>query len=170
MKKLLSFIMIFVLLSSVFVVPAFAADDSALTISEDYKYIYYNGKTYCYVDDDSAVLYWDTLSIYDYELSEKQKNAVEEVYLEIEPDYESFIRLYIYYKKGGLFNGTFIEESYLDEYESVLLGQGEYTYTEITYGYTDIPDTAVLTGGESFVLTEEEIWEYYVYFVYTGNK
>jgi len=156
MKKILSFILVIIVISSAFVLPI-AAEDDYQTISEDLKRIYFNGKTYHYVEDDTAISYGsrETRTVTNYVLSEKQQKIFKEVYLEHETMYDSHMILSVYYKSGDNFYGTFIEESYLDLYYGVLAGNGQEVYVRInSYEGIDLDKPYLLKEGPMVELTD----------------
>ncbi len=171
MKRLLSFILALILISSVFCFTAFAEDNSEITISEDYTKIYYDGKMYLKVEDSSAISSWNTYTIINVSLSKKQENEIEDVYIEVDSEEKSFIYLSVLYKKGGSLSEYYIEESRLEEYDDILNGNGEVTYVCFSYAAPlYINDSDLLTQGESISLMEYEVASYEQYEVYKGNS
>ena len=169
MKKIFSLFLIFCIVFTLFIVPS-SADSFELSVSKDLQTVNYNGKKFRFVFDNSAISYNVYTEYYDdFYLSPSQESKISEIYAYIEDEHNSYLELSINYKNGGYFTGCYVEDSFLDEYNSILEGNGDATFCEITYEPLFV-DNNELISGDKISMTDFEISQNMYFDVYKGNK
>lgn len=146
MKKIISVILVALLLSFCFVLPAFATGSSSasdyVTFSENFEKLYYQGKQYSLIDGSLVDYNYDNNSLYgsedpgivydydveslnspkiDVKLTPEQQKSVEEA--SVTPyNNQQIFEVYIYFKNHMTTTATYLQDDYLDEYENLING------------------------------------------------
>jgi len=153
MKKYIALIITVVILSLSLFVPAFASQKRVITLSDDYKYMYYSGNTYTRVD--ASMLHFtdristvaetydvttedeyngDALSLtdpFDYasyyttKLTDEQQKEVKSVEIFNTNHDETLFFITIYFYDGSELSIDFIREDYVDEYNDLINGKSD---------------------------------------------
>jgi len=163
MKKILSVIIILITLSLLLSLPVYA--DSSLKISDDYKYVYYQGEKYVKVDGDAYMRYdqpfdFVTLRHSDFSLTSVQEDEIETISGE---RYKSVIEVSIGFRSGGHAFYTYIDASYLLAYNSLIKGKAEnlqFTLQNVDLNSATINTTKSSLCGSKKTLDAQEIDKY----------
>lgn len=119
MKKFLSLIIIAVMILSCFSLEVLA-DDSTVTISEDFQTVYVNNIPYS--QTDVSMLSIKFLKLLDnVSLSGNQKSLIKEVDIWSNIT-ESVISAKIYYVNGGQFSATYMRSDYVESFSELIRG------------------------------------------------
>ena len=129
-RKILLFVLALALISSLLVVIP-SADSGKLSISEDYSTVTYNGEEYVrcpgltYVSD-SKTFYTES-----FKLTQEQEREISSVTAYVREGV--YLRLNIYFAKGGYLNDFYVCVDYLDDYQSfVSKGGSDYYFFDYT--------------------------------------
>ncbi len=139
MKKFISVLIAVLLLSSCFVVPAFAQAvdewgfpvDPVIEFSDDYTKIYYDGYTFKRVDADVLDIYF--LGLYwDVVLTDAQQSSIKNVEVEINSE-DTVIFATINFKDGMTMSSAYLREDYIDDYNRIASTECEEYTIDFTY-------------------------------------
>lgn len=139
MKKFISVLIAVLLLSSCFVVPAFAQAvdewgfpvDPVIEFSNDYTKIYYDGYTFKRVDADVLDIYF--LGLYwDVVLTDAQQSSIKNVEVEINSE-DTVIFATINFKDGMTMSSAYLREDYIDDYNRIASTECEEYTIDFTY-------------------------------------
>lgn len=196
MKKILSLVFAFTLIFSCFAVTAFAEDmeivpQPVITFSEDYQKLYADNEPFSRIDASMLNLEFDNKDMYifqyeyntDYEsshtvssdfiqLSEAQKENIKDVYIE-QNEQKNIYRVEFTFNDGSVLTVVFLKDTYLEEYNSIISGEGEANEYIINFVY---PDGNVVTAkksdlfGEPVDLTKSDFYYYDVSSVNAVNS
>lgn len=144
MKKYLTLLIVVITLSFSLCIPSFASAQKVITLSEDYKYMYFDGSTYTRVDasmlsfNEEQIVYKyvekydeDSLytefhnTVYEIELTDIQKEEIKKIGVENNNQDETLFFITIYFVDGSELYIDFIREDMLDEYEKAISGNTE---------------------------------------------
>lgn len=150
MKKYLVLFISVIILSLSLCIPSFAANKRVITLSEDYKYMYYDGSTYTradtsmlYFEDRATYLYdnseenvenidyadfADYDSYYTIRLTNEQHKEVKAVEISNVSHDETLFYVLIYFCDGSELHIDFLREDLIDEYNKVINGNTDEYY------------------------------------------
>ena len=138
------------------------ADDSAvstpvMTFSEDFQIMYYDGYEYYQKDlrmvetaySDAYVFYG--LSNADYELTNTQKELVDNIYVDMFSTFSDIATtVEITYKNGTYLTISYLREDYVDDYEKFL--NGDFSEIEINFRW---PEGNVTKTNKNLLMTSK---------------
>lgn len=176
MKKFIYVIITVLILSLCLGVTSFAtgttdvADDSAgsppvMTFSEDFQIMYYDGYEYYQKDlrmvetgysdaYDTGDFYIDDfygLSNADYELTNTQKELVDNIYIDMFTTFSDIATtVEITYKNGTCLTISYLREDYVDDYEKFL--NGDFSEIEINFLW---PERNVIKTNKNLLMTSK---------------
>ena len=167
MKKYLAIIITAVLLSLSLCAPALAAEIKELTLSEDYKELYFQDATYVRVDADmlsydGVSLFEDTDyyedveinsyapfdSFYNVKLTKAQKAEIDSVEVTDTNVDETLFFICISFNDGSVLYVDFIREDIVDEYHKVIKGETKEFYVNFRW-----PEENVVTAKKKMLST-----------------
>lgn len=202
MKKILSLVFAFTLIFSCFAVTAFAEDmeivpQPVITFSEDYQKLYENGEPFSRIDSSMLDLgFFSNTDFfledrelvqekYDYpesyidrsgfvRLSDSQKENVKDVNIR-ENGYRNIYYVAISFNDGSSLTVTFLRDTYLEEYYTIISSDDKATEYKVDFVYPDgntVKAKKSLLFGETVKLTEMDFETYYydVQYVYAQNS
>lgn len=194
MKKLISFLIVFVVVFSCFTVTAFAdstpydskhsdvvfAYQPVITFSEDYQTLYMDGEPFSRFNASiiSADIYRTVLiedernpqlfnSAY-VDLTDKQKESISEITIQTNEAINMF-SVSLSYSDGSMLRIYFLKDTYREDYENVINGNADAYCIDFQY-----PDGNIVLAeksslfGESTTVQGGEIYDYY--YVNATNK
>ena len=147
MKKILSCLLFLVVLSSMFTLTAFATEDrQKITISEDYKTVYYNGDTYELIDDVYGECGHSSVNDFsnktDFNLTATQNKVIEYITANVS---KAAIGIEITYKQSGYGYYTYLNVDCKDEYKDLLKGKSNKYSFSICNDYTEVEKDILFT-------------------------
>lgn len=162
MKKYLVLFISFIILSLSLCIPSFAANKRVVTLSDDYKYMYYDGSTYTRAD--TSMLSFTTLDTYmtsseevyesdevkeipvntvtefvDYgsyytvKLTDTQREEAKAVEITNSSYDESLFFVTVYFKDGSELYIDFLRDDLIDEYNKVINGNTDEYYIDFLW-------------------------------------
>lgn len=192
MKKILSVIFAFILISSCFAFTAFAEDDfnifeekqPIITFSENFNKMYVDNESFSrfdasmlltdfgynvLIDEEYNSDYYLGSSAY-VDLTDEQKETVKDIAIETNFD-NNMYRVEVQYNDGSIITIYFLEDSYFEEYNKVVNGDAiEY---EIDFLYPDGNIVATEKSrlfGEATTITQHDLASLYDYYDVTAQN
>ncbi len=172
MKKILSVIILLITLSLLLSVPVYA--DSSLKISEDYKCVYYQGKTYEKTDGKAYPINYRKMTSVKNSMIHLTAEQSDEIEIISARKSDLVIELDISFYSGGYVSHTYVESSYASEYRALVEGNAEKVFfivQDFKLDNINVNTTMEALCGSEKTLDNFEVDKYDWYTVYgTDNK
>lgn len=195
MKKCFTLFFTFIILSFTLSVPSFATEKKVITLSDDYKYMYFDGSTYTrvdasmlnfidgnqyeldsyedtevYSDDGIVVNTYEYDYMYDIRLNDKQQKEVKKTEIFNFNHDESIFFIEISFYDGSELFIDFIKEDLVEEYNKLITGNTDEYYIDFMWP----EDNIISVDKEKFLIGNEtkiNTWDYeYDYTVYADSE
>lgn len=199
MKKYSVLFISVIILSLSLCIPSFASNKRVITLSDDYKYMYYNGETYTradtsmlsfterdlyetekyeneieYNEENSDILYSYTAPVnyeayYTTRLTDEQHKEIKMVEITNVSHDETLFFVSVYFKDGSELYIDFIRGDLIDEYNKLITGNADEYYIDFSW-----PDGNIISVKKDELFSGKETkintWDSeYDYLVYANS-
>lgn len=168
MKKITTFMITFILLFSCLGLTTFA-ENSSISLSDDYQKLYVDGKSYSRFN--ASLIDVPTHEVEsDIALSSTQQETVEEIYLD-RNDSGNIYYATINFLDGSSLTVSFLQDDYLEEYQQMTSGQIEEYIIDFSWPEENaVPASKTDLMSSPVTLTKAELEWADTYYVLSKNK
>lgn len=170
MKKIISVIIPVLLLFSCLGLTAFA-ENSSVTISDDYQKLYLDGNSYSRFNNSTIEVEYFSFNA-DVELNATQQELIDEVVLETNENI-TIISADIYFKDGAVLSVGFLHDDYLEIYNEISTGQITECIIDFEWpeGNTVVTEKTALLGDAVTLYGDDLKWcDYYPVIIKTSDE